>query len=103
MNFWDQPKEGRLMGLIISIVNENNFSIIDLKKNEWLVNLDEDLPYHREFIIIGQPIRILCDIKDENLCNAIRLMPLGPGKGMFKRKHIISEDEFQPMPIIPNF
>jgi len=60
---WTQPEKGVLAGKVVVIIDQNNFKIIDLNKNEWQVlasNLrQQKCPHIQEGIrikIIGQKI-----------------------------------------------
>ncbi len=98
MHFWSQPEKGRLSGLVVSVENEENFTLLDLHQNEWWVVSKSD---YRGSVEVGRPVKILGNVIGDNQFEAKRIMkPAPPGKGMFKRhkkRHLPTEKEREKM------
>jgi hypothetical protein len=85
INFWSQPAEGRLSGLVIIENKQGEFLLIDSRQKEWLVKVTKTKPYPKEFIVVGQPIRLLGEETDEQTFRADIILPVNAGRNFFHR------------------
>lgn len=94
MEFWSNPNQGRLLGLVVTPLDEkNSFQLLDKDKNLWLVQLSPVLNGNiGELVNIRQPIRLLGKQTSDNKFIAVRIMPLGSGRHFFEKMH--NEGEF---------
>src|SRR5680860_95869 len=82
LDFWSQPEEGRLAGIIISS-DKNNWNLLDKEGRNWeIIFLNNDV---RKQFPNNMPIRLIGEKIDNNKFLAYRVMSLAPGKGMFQR------------------
>lgn len=86
INLWDQPENGHLMGLVSETKN-NEFVLIDIHNQQWIIKLSETVKLPPTGITVGQPIRIIGQILPNHTFSAQRFLPVGPGRGIFKRHH----------------
>jgi len=83
MDFWFEPQDGRLVGLVIS-QDEKDLMILDPDGKLWEVQLPvrqdlETIPdFIEEFIKIGLPISLIGQVLDENSFQAEIIRPMGP-------------------------
>jgi len=84
INYWDDPDQGRLIGLIISISQPDEFGLQDTRNKQWTVKLEQKTMFPPDIIIVGKPVRIIGKEMSENIFSAFRLLPVGPGRGMFR-------------------
>jgi len=84
IDFWSQPEEGRLAGLIIRLNETGDFVLLDRELKEWSVSVDSEIN-HDIALALKQPLRLLGKrIGDsEFLANQI-LMPPRSGQGFFR-------------------
>lgn len=94
MEFWSNPNQGRLLGMVTTSLNEeNSFQLLDKDKNIWQVQLSAVYNKNTDGLInIGQPIRLLGKQVTDNKFMAVRIMPLGSGRHFFEKMH--NEREF---------
>ena len=85
IDFWSQPEEGRLSGLIIGIVDEGKFILVDRGQEEWLVGVENSRPYPGAAVVIGQPIRMLGEEVADHAFRADKILPLNAGHDFFHR------------------
>jgi len=86
VDFWSHPEEGRLVGLCFSLVEDNQFQLIDKNSQGWVVTLSDEIK-NQELLNINQPVRVLGkQISDSEFLAEI-ILPLMPGRGFFERFH----------------
>ncbi len=89
VQMWTNPERGLLSGIIISINSDKNFIIKDFKERIW--NITADGAYIAPMIKVeeGKKINMFGKmqegIDDELSFAAKKILPMGPGKGQFKR------------------
>jgi len=84
MDYWSQPEDGRLSGLVVDIVSGEKFILVDLSQKEWNVNKGADGVIVG--IKLGAPIRVLGKKISEDIFEADVILPPGkPGGGLFRR------------------
>ena len=101
MDFWFEPQEGRLTGLIIS-QDEKGLSILDLEGNTWEVKFSPEQDLENTFKFIeqsmetGMPIKLIGQIIEDNQFQAEIIRPMGPpGRRFFHRPGMMRPDFFQ--------
>lgn len=85
-DFWSQPEEGRLAGMVLSKNGDTEFVILDINQNKWQVQFEqkENMPPFE--IEIGHPIRFAGKKIEENIFTAEIIMPaVPPGRRFFIR------------------
>jgi hypothetical protein len=85
LNFWSQPQEGRLSGLIIAQNKVDEFILVDRRQEEWLIQIIGAVPNSHEMIIIGQPIRLLGEEVDKKIFRVDKIFLANTGRGFFHR------------------
>lgn len=85
IDFWSEPREGRLVGLVVEISEVDSFILIDREQKEWGIIISDNTDFRGSEIIPGRPVRLLGEIISDNDFRADRIMPLMPGKGYFNR------------------
>ncbi|HBU07291.1 MAG TPA: hypothetical protein DEB09_04375 [Candidatus Magasanikbacteria bacterium] len=82
---WARPDEGFLAGKIL-LINENNFSLVDLQDREWTV-LIERAKLPPVFVIkIGDVVRVVGEVKSDNVFEAEMIMTEDMLKHMMNNK-----------------
>ncbi|MEA3398462.1 MAG: hypothetical protein U9R06_01830 [Patescibacteria group bacterium] len=85
MQFWAHPEEGRLSGLVVSQISENEIIVLNQQMLKWNALLN-DVKRPKDFeIIIGRPIRLIGKKINNNVFRAIEILPVGPGRGFLMR------------------
>jgi len=72
MKFWHDPESGRLMGVVVDKSDED-YLLIDLQKQKWLVHYAEELP-------LQMKVRLLGEILEQGEFNATKHMDFRQGK-----------------------
>lgn len=84
MDYWSQPKEGRLSGLVVDVVEGEKFTLVDFGQKEWNINNKIDTGMME--IKLGAPIRVLGKMISDDIFEAEMVLPPGkPGGGLFRR------------------
>jgi heme/copper-type cytochrome/quinol oxidase subunit 2 len=101
VDFWSNPEEGRLIGVIVSQTDDGNFVLIDKDQHEWTVEIKSD-----DFVAVplsGGPLRLIGQKKSDDVFEVFRVLPMMPGHGFFKRLNVaphpagpIINDNFMP-------
>lgn len=82
IDFWSQPEDGRLAGLVVSLSDEQHFILADREREEWTVvhaAADGDL------VVLGQPVRVVGKLSGKKEFTAKVIMTMKPGREFFKR------------------
>jgi uncharacterized membrane protein len=85
IDFWSRPKEGKLMGFIISQTGEELYLLVDRDRIEWKVFTGGAKRGPDAELEIGQPARFLGEVQDDNLFKASEILPTMPGGEFFIR------------------
>jgi hypothetical protein len=94
IDFWSQPKEGRLSGLVISTTDDGKFILIDRGREQWLVSTENSEQYEGAVAVVGQPIRLLGEETGDHAFKASEILPIHTGRDFFRRFN-------GPMPLPP--
>jgi hypothetical protein len=82
LDFWSNPEEGRLVGIVSEMLDDGSLSLIDKDRKEWNVEIvTEEIKMP---IATGLPIRILGEKKSASQFKAKKILPMMPGRGFFK-------------------
>lgn len=81
IHFWSMPEEGRLVGLVKN-VNSDSVKLIDKDGKTWDLKFMENSD--PSFLQENIPIRLHGEVVSESEFEVFRVMPLGPGRGMFR-------------------
>jgi hypothetical protein len=93
INSWDQPEKGRLAGLVIAIISAKQFTIVDLQNQKWTITLSGEMELPTGSIMVGKSFRFLGHILPGNNFQVERILPIGPGRGIFNRHHSFGDEE----------
>ncbi|MFA6106312.1 MAG: hypothetical protein WC745_01420 [Patescibacteria group bacterium] len=85
VQFWSEPENGRLMGLVISQSNENEFDVLDIKRKEWVLYIVESGKADAEMVEVGRPVRALGEMVSDNEFKAKEILPFGAGRGFIMK------------------
>ncbi|RLC36848.1 hypothetical protein DRH27_04605 [Candidatus Falkowbacteria bacterium] len=85
LSYWSEPQKGRLSGIVISIITDTEFLLLDLEKNEWKIVNTSERRLLTDLIQIKRPIRLIGEIISEDIFEVERIMPVGPGREFFMR------------------
>lgn len=82
VNFWSEPEEGRLMGLIVNKMDDGRYLLVDKAQDEWTViktiKIDDELDS-------GRFVRLIGVKSGDYEFTAQEVLPMGPGRGFLKR------------------
>lgn len=81
---WHRPTAGYLAGLVIEKADANNFTVVDIHRQEWRVICQD--PCHHDLLVVGRPAKMMGEIEN-NVFIAEQVMGMGPGRGQFMRPH----------------
>jgi len=90
ITFWFNPDEGRLVGIISSEVEADNFDLVDPSGNVWKILGRRDELNHLppDFLRLGEPVNIIGSVVAESQFKADVIRLLVPGRGFFSRPNI---------------
>jgi len=83
MDFWSNPEDGRLIGILVAQNNEDSFILVDKNRQEWTI-----LIRGNSFISVptaNQPLRLIGEKKSDNTFEVFKILPMTPGHGFFKK------------------
>jgi hypothetical protein len=95
INFWDNPEEGRLTGLVVSQISENEFILLDMDRQIWQIVTAPDYFFLPGIIEASRPIRIIGVKIDDQVFQAREVFPVGPGRKYFRRFE--NDSHFHPL------
>lgn len=85
IDFWSQPEEGRLVGIIISVINQDSLNLIDRDSKEWEVDISQAKWSPGVIVETGRPARFIGIITEPDEFQASEILPMIPGRGFFNR------------------
>lgn len=85
IDFWSQPEEGRLSGMVVYQQNQSEFLLIDRNRQEWLIEAKKVKSRSGEKIIVGQPVNLLGEKIDDRIFRADEIFPVRAGQGFIRR------------------
>jgi hypothetical protein len=103
IDFWSQPGEGRLSGLVISTTDDGKFILIDRGNEQWLVGTENSKPYSGAVIVVGQPIRLLGEETGDHVFEADEILPIRAGRDFFHRFNGPMPLNGPMPPVVPDF
>jgi heme/copper-type cytochrome/quinol oxidase subunit 2 len=86
VRMWDKPGEGRLSGMIVARIEDQQYRLLDISREEWLIDISQ-AEIARGFVLeIGRPVKLLGQQEGEYFFLVKRLFyHEGPGRGMMHR------------------
>ncbi|MFA5155536.1 MAG: hypothetical protein WC453_03830 [Patescibacteria group bacterium] len=84
LDFWFNPAEGRLVGIVTDKNDDNSFTIIDPSGNEWLVSADS-CASSMFLLHLREPVDIIGQVTDDHRFAARRIKPGHPGRSFLSR------------------
>jgi len=79
---WGHPERGLLSGVVVELVDEDNFKLKDMKNSVWMIDGDDAVMIGgMELIKEGERLRVIGKRFDDNNFKAIRIMPWIPRTG----------------------
>jgi heme/copper-type cytochrome/quinol oxidase subunit 2 len=84
VDFWSQPEKGRLMGMIVSQTNDNEYILVDRASGQWYIFTANAKQLPGAKIEIGRPVRLLGKIETEHKFKVAEVLAMTPGKGFFE-------------------
>ena len=94
INYWSNPEDGRLTGLVIDKQSESSYYLADREGEIWTILLFSKKDKGQ--VEIGRPIRALGQLNEDNVFEIKEIIPFGPGKGFFKRPKHFNNQKFCP-------
>jgi heme/copper-type cytochrome/quinol oxidase subunit 2 len=82
VDFWSNPEEGRLIGIVSSQTDNDSFILIDKNQHEWTIQFKGN-----DFIatsLSGKPLRLIGQKKSDDTFEVFKVLPMMPGHGFFK-------------------
>ena len=98
LNFWSQPEEGRLAGVVVNNSGDT-WTLADKDGKIWEITFLNNDSFKQ--VTNSMPLRLLGEKIDNNKFLAYRVMGLSPGKGMFQR-HLNDSNIKNPRHMPPN-
>ena len=88
INFWSETRQGRLAGVIISMSEDSEFTLLDQFEKIWLVYAAQNAwPRTIALPAPGDQVKILGEEIGLSVFSAWRILPFGqPGRGFFGEK-----------------
>jgi hypothetical protein len=88
LEFWSNPENGRLAGIISEIGDGQKLFLIDKDSKEWLVYYDQAEIKPAVNLEKGYPVKFFGEILEDNQFGAIRVMPMHSANDFFERPGI---------------
>lgn len=85
VRFWSNPVEGRLSGLIIAVNNGDEYRLVDLKREEWLVFTKGAKKGPGAELLLNQPARFIGHMTADHGFSAEEILSVRSGRGFFNR------------------
>lgn len=83
-DFWFNPAEGRLIGVVLSKDGEQTFQLLDPSNNEWQVSVQDD-KFPLERLRVKEPVNLIGKVTGDNEFQAEIIRPVKPGGGFWLR------------------
>lgn len=83
MDYWSNPDDGRLTGLIISQEDEMTYQLVDLSGAVWVTKTESEEEAKK--IKVDHPVRLMGDDVGDHNFKIEKVMSVGPGRRSFKR------------------
>jgi len=83
LNYWSNPDNGRLTGLVVTEVSPVEYDLVDLGGEIWVTLLtDED---QSGVMVVDHPVRLVGKNLGDHKFMVKDILPVGPGRGFFRR------------------
>lgn len=87
LNFWFNPEEGRLIGIVNATNEDRSFELIDPSGEAWQV-IASPRALVPEIIKLKEPVDLVGRILEQGKFEADIIRPLRPGRGFLSRPHM---------------
>lgn len=79
IDFWDNPDDGRLMGVVTATAVERDFNLVDPRGENWHVTADPRA-LAPNLLAVGQPVDLVGEVKTDHEFSAEIIRPLRTGR-----------------------
>lgn len=86
LNYWSDPENGRLTGMVISQQSPTEYSLIDRSGEVWATVLSSEEDDNNTKMIVDHPVRLSGKKVDDHKFIIKEVMLVGPGRGFLKRQ-----------------
>ena len=86
LDYWSNPENGRLTGLVILKVSPTEYKLIDRSGETWATLLPDEKT--GEMMVVGRPVMLVGEKVSDHKFMIKEILPVGPGRGFFKRPHL---------------
>ena len=83
LDYWSNPEDGRLTGVIVSEEKLVTYYLIDINGETWVTQVQDKNDSDK--IKIGHPVRLIGEKVGDHSFDVKEVMLVGPGRGFFKR------------------
>lgn len=84
IEMWSNPDQGRLSGEIISVA-QNSCTMRDHQKADWTIEFQDAFVAGRVQLVVGERIKMIGEVKSEQVFTASEIKPWGTGQGGKRR------------------
>lgn len=85
IRFWDNPEQGRLVGLIASQVETDKYKLLDRAQHEWTISTDGANKMPGAEITVGKPARLAGNKTGDWQFKVKEILPVETGRRFFDR------------------
>jgi len=86
IDFWSNPEDGRLSGLVSEINEDQSFLVIDIDKKKWVVYFS-NTPLRRSVDIrVGSILKFIGEKISDTEFQASEILPMAPGREFFNNR-----------------
>lgn len=85
LDFWFNPAEGRLTGIVTAKDEDQKFEIRDPRGDDWLVTIASPDDLSIRLIKINQPVDLIGQALNDNQFQAEVIRPVRPGRGFLSQ------------------
>lgn len=85
IDFWSQPAEGRLSGMIVLQNGPTKFLLVNRDREGWIIETVNAKSRSGEKIVVGQPINLLGEKIGDNIFMVDEILPVKAGRGFLRR------------------
>jgi len=83
--YMSEPDKGRLAGMVVSRVSDSEFLLLDIKEHEWTIFCKGERALSTDIVVVSKPVSLVGEKISENVFQARRIIPIGPGRRYFMR------------------
>lgn len=83
LDYWSNPEEGRLTGMIVSQEAKQIYNLVDREGKTWIIKTSDEADSKK--IKVNHPVRLMGEKTADYNFSVTEVMSVGPGRGFFKR------------------